>query len=127
MKLDKMQVNALASKLCTEINAVYGEGNKESKEASDKAKEEFYEAKMQTELYQSVGDILEKMKNASGYYGQSLVKTFLQTAFEEEWKTLPKHEIKSVSLDEIRNDIVISTIDADNLDELIETIKAKYV
>jgi hypothetical protein len=115
-RLTKMQVKALASRIIEEIKQPIRDHNNKIKES--KAYIQFSERKDMQKIvnlsmkYKMEGDngkiwrYIEELR--STYFADKLIK------------------IPYLSFFEIENDIIVSTIECDNLDSLIESIKQKY-
>jgi len=109
VKLDKIQISALAGKLTREINEKLNKKNI----IISKEKEDFISKKIKKY------PILQNLKTPN--YARSIIVD----KFKEE---LAQFDIMNnlVSQEQIREEIILSTIDNDSLDEIIKAITEKY-
>lgn len=115
MKLSNQQIDALASKIRKEIIAPAYKFNEEVKN-SDEYKN-FAENDPDCILLTAM---LEKY-HLDSYDIRSSISTIKNAKFENYFKSAPH-----ASLQEIRDEIVLETIEATNLDELITKITTKF-
>ena len=118
LKLTKDQRHALANKIAKEIKQPAIDFNKELKDS--------YEYKTfldNNEDYIIASSLNIKYKNIFTDYNLSrLGKRILEEEFNDRLM-----KVSNVSTDSIENDIILETIECDNLESLITKIKDKYL
>lgn len=116
MKLTKMQVSALADKIINEIKQPIIDSNKAIKES--KAYKEFDKRK---DCQTIIKLLSRKGVNSEAHYVRNLINDMRDNHFADKVKTIPY-----ISRSSIENEIIVSTIEHDDLDSLIQSIKDKY-
>jgi hypothetical protein len=126
MKLNNTQINALASKFHDEIEEIINEKNKIDKE---KQLEQY------RPNYQKAINLLKENKWLDSVKikltKHSTIDVKLKDSFEDftdSWafRTMLKTKYKVPELQDIKNDIIIATIDTSSVEEIIEQLKEKY-
>lgn len=115
MKLSNQQIDALASKIRKEIVA-----------PAQKTNDELRNAKEYTTFTETDKDCitlvqLQEKYDLETYYTKSSLERIKSKHFKNYFKSVP-----CVSVDEIRDEIILETIEATNLDELITKITEKF-
>lgn len=122
MKLSNKQIEALANKIISELEAPYLKYNKDIENSSEyinftsenkDCKELFKIASKYSTDYDSCYSVVGFIKSA-----QSLIKT---EYFKDKFLKIPR-----LNLSDVENEITLATIECDNLDSLIESIKSKF-
>jgi len=112
MKLNKMQIEALASNIVSEINVEILKDNKIIKEA---AAEKF----LKTPVGKAVTLINASFFNSAYKYNSTMIENMAMSYYEISY-------IKTINKSTVENDIILNTIEATDLDTLITKIKSKY-
>lgn len=116
MKLTKMQVSALADKIIDEIKQPIIDNNKNVKES--KTYRQFWERKD----VQKVCEIAVNYgMDTQNYEVKRFVDQMMDGYFSNKIKPIPY-----INKSFIESDIIVSTIEHDDLNSLIESIKLKY-
>lgn len=143
MQLNKEQVKALANKIWTELSIAYNAKYKKQKDDLTKSEGKKFDVfrkkalayqkevkKMNGELrklYDSNIDFFKASENYSSVGTTSRFENFLNSVELTYISKRPVKDIKSVpQLQEILNDIVLETIECENLEQIINKIKSKY-
>lgn len=135
IKLDKQQLTALANKIASEVNEIRDKTNDSLKK---KAEEEFYSSKdyKNIEKYNKLVSELNEFrktlpvkKNGYGYTSPEHMGSHVYPIVMEGYNIsvfLNYKPIPLLSPDKVKDDIVLETIGSDDLDSIINKIKAKY-
>lgn len=115
MKLSNQQIDALASKIRKEITTPAYKFNEEVR------KTEEYKTFTETDKDCIIIKQLQEKYGLESYYTNTSIDRIKNDYFKNSFKRIPE-----VSLGEIRDEIVLETIEATNLDELITKITAKF-
>lgn len=133
MKLTKQQVDALAFK-------IYNEIKQEVKEHNDalQTEKEFLEWKLKNPRYKQLiekvvaacNDIIEyRIEGYTADYNLRNIASWKTKDIDSEVEDIFKASLNLKNYPTetmLKNDIILSTIECDNLDDIIETIKKKY-
>lgn len=128
MKLNNTQINALASKLYKEII--------EERKSLSVTKDNFLRELSQSELadYKEFMKFLEKptfkkmddfLKGFYSHKSSEEVKSIIINKFINNINS--KRKFKSISEIDIRNAIILKTIECDNLEDIISKIKKEFI
>lgn len=118
MKLNNTQIKALASKISQEIAAVHNAKNKE----------------IDNEIAKTVNRIVAKnelfktMLN-SKIMNNAIIISFLKTQFPDKFAHIEEKTIYNSyhSENKIKDEIVLQTIETDDVQELINNVKNKFI
>ena len=116
IKLNNAQISALAQKIEEELTQPYKDHNKaitDSKEYKDFIKNNT-DCKLLT-------DIFERNNIQDEYIYNRVAAIIKSTYFKKSFVDVPY-----ISTTKITNDIILNTIDAKDLEELISAVKSKY-
>lgn len=117
MRLNKTQISALASKICAEIN-------QELKKETSAKEKELKSKSLKCPKIKKFRELLDLI-HPEGYNDYNLSYTHRQVL--NELMSDYKPSSKTVSRSAIETEIILGTIDQDNLDQLIENIKNNYI
>lgn len=120
MKLDKQQIQALAEKISREINDSIANLNKEIKVKH----RSLVEKKLSLKENKSLGEYFTQI---SGSYERNGIVGYIVKKYQSDFDKLPVEDTRKVSQDQIRTEIILETIESDDLKEIVAKIKAKYV
>lgn len=120
MKLSNQQVTALAEKIYKELSDSSREYNSEVQ----KKRNEWIKKKLSLKENKSLREFYEYLNGS--YYKSSLID-YLQTKYKEEYNKLPIECPRQFSQYDVKNDIIIETINCENMEKLISKIKDKYL
>jgi hypothetical protein len=121
MVLTKMQIEALTQKICTEINTIINNKNNILKKNRDKEFKTHPIHKIATEYNKLI-----KQYNNLLLPERKLLQSQRELPTINPRNFIQIDEIPLVKDSTIRNDIVIATIECENIDEIINKIKDKY-
>ena len=121
MKLSGQQIQALAEKISKELSDDIAKKNKEIKAQ----KEAWYLKKLSLKENKSLKEYYDSKNNASPYYRND-IRSFLEEKYQKEAINLPQEVSDRISSNDIRTDIILETIECENIQEIIDKIKAKY-
>lgn len=118
MELKSNQIVAVASKIYQELITAYND--KVSTIANKKQK--LIEAKLNLKANSVLKEFIIYNKNIKNY-----VSAFIQSKYESDFEAINKEKVKMYpSLDAIRNEIIISTIDMKDIKEIMDSVKRKF-
>jgi hypothetical protein len=127
MKLNKQQINALASKFYNELKEDYNKVNNVFKEEQLKKFKPDYEKGVRLMKNNSFLESIEI--NISDKYSVKLERNdnFDDYISKYNFKNVIKNiERKIPSIETIINDIILATIDSTSVDEIMKNLKQKY-
>ena len=116
MKLSKRQVEAIASKIKKQVVDPINHYNSEIKNSK-----EYIDFETTNKDCIAINKICEKYDEA--YYSSQIISKIKNKYFENMFMPLPFFGYNNC---DIINDIILGTIEYDNLDELINNLSAKY-
>lgn len=119
MKLSGQQIQALAEKISKELSNDISKRNQEIKNQ----KEAWYLKKLSLKENKGLKEFYENHKNS---YQRNDIRCFLEDKYPTEAANLPIELGNRISTNDIRTDIVLETIECENIDEIIKKIKSKY-
>ena len=119
MKLDKQQIDALASKIKSELDIQF---NTTIKEHNDKINEsnEYINFETENKIALKFKQLFDD-NNIDGYYCRQIISELKDKYFKKKYQ-----KEKSFDYYQIKNSIILNTIECDNLDSIIEKIKKEF-
>jgi len=126
MKLNNTQINALASKFYEEIKEEIDEKNKVDREKQLEHYKPNYEKAINLLKENKWLDSIKIKLTKTSTIDVELKDTFED--FTDSWafRTMLKTKYKVPDKQDIKNDIIIATIDTSSVDEIMEKLKEKY-
>lgn len=121
MKLNKIQMDALASKITTELN---DENNSEIIKYNNDIQEsdEYINFESKNEDYIAIMNIKKRYKGIDSYYFERICGEIKRAYFKNKFK----QEVPSIYSSNVYNSIVLNTIECENIEEIISKIKAEF-
>jgi hypothetical protein len=124
MKLNKTQINVLANSLKKEIDIKLEKENLKAKELQRKSFSDLYEKGIKILKDNNILDTisLNVTKNTTARLNRkNTLKSWMT-----EWSFRNLLKIKSVSIKEIEEDIILATIDSQSIEDIMKVLRNKY-
>ena len=121
MKLNKIQMDALASKITTELN---DENNSEIIKYNNDIQEsdEYINFESKNEDCISIMNIRKKYKGIDSYYFERICGDIKRAYFKKKFK----QEVPLIYSSNVYNSIVLNTIECEDIEEIISKIKTEF-
>lgn len=121
MKLNKIQIDALASKITKELNEENNSKIREHNENIENSDEYInFETKNEDCIY--IMNLKKKYKGIDSYYFERICYNIKGIYFKNKFKK----EVKEVWKGDVYDSIVLNTIECDNIDDITAKIKAEF-
>ena len=121
MKLNKIQMDALASKITTELN---DENNSEIIKYNNDIQEsdEYINFESKNEDCISIMNIRKKYKSIDSYHFERICGDIKRAYFKKKFK----QEVPLIYSSNVYNSIVLNTIECEDIEEIISKIKTEF-